>query len=145
MARYFHGVISLLLVIAALIIGAVGVFKGSLVAGIIYLLIVLLSFPAIIYSFCSKCPCRFDSCGHVIPGRLTRLFPSRDQGEYTKIDIMGTAIPFVLCVIIPQWWLITENLKLLAAFWILFIIGIIQIISCVCPECENRNCPMNQG
>jgi hypothetical protein len=140
MNREFHGVMSLLLVFAAVIIGVAAVFKASPPMGLLNILIILVSLPIIIYSFCSKCACRLDSCGHVLPGKLTRFLPAREPGPYTPRDIAGLLIPFVIIIGFPQWWLWGEKV-LSAVFWILILAGIVEIRLAVCPACTNRECP----
>ena len=141
MDRRFHGVFSLLLVFGALIIGLVSVFHESVVMGVVYLVIVLVSLPTIVYAFCSKCTCRLDSCGHVLPGPLTPWLPQRKQGDYTRLDFAGLLVPFLVLAAFPQWWL-WKSMVLFAVFWVLFLLGLVEIRRCVCPDCTNKRCPL---
>jgi TM2 domain-containing membrane protein YozV len=52
MNRQFHGVLSLLLVFGALIAGLVSMFRESVAMGIVYLVIILVSVPTIVYAYC---------------------------------------------------------------------------------------------
>jgi hypothetical protein len=139
--RQFHGVVSLLLVFGSLLAGLAAVLRESAAMGIVYVVIIFISLPAILYSFCSKCPCRLDSCGHVFPGMLARLFPPRKEGRYTPSDIAGVVVPFLFLIGFPQWWLM-ENKVLLAVFWVPAVIGVLEIRPYVCPGCGNEMCPM---
>jgi|GEM_PF-254574 len=141
MNRRFHGVFSLLLVFGALIIGLVSVFHESVAMGVVYLVIILVSLPTIVYAFCSKCTCRLDSCGHVLPGPLTRWLPQRKQGDYTRLDFAGLLVPFLVLAAFPQWWL-WKSMVLFAVFWVLFLLGLVEIRRCVCPDCTNKRCPL---
>lgn len=141
MNRQVHGVLSLSLVLGALVVGLVSIFDESVAIGAVYAAIIVVSMPTIVYSFCSKCPCRSDSCGHVFPGKLTRLLPSRKQGSYTSLDIAGLAVPFLVLVAFPQWWL-WGNTVLFAVFWALLVVGIVEVRLCVCPKCDNQDCPL---
>jgi len=137
----FHGFLSLLFILTSLILATVSIVDKSFTIGAVYITIILVSFPTIVYSFCSKCPCRIDSCGHVLPGKLTLLLPSRNQNSYRSLDFIGVIAPFLLLIGIPQWWLL-NNTVLLILFWILVILAVIEIRRYVCPRCTNRNCPL---
>lgn len=144
MKREFHGVLSLLLVLAAVIIGAAAVFKASPPMGLLNILIILVSLPIIIYSYCSKCACRLDQCGHVLPGKLTRFLPARQPGPYTLLDIAGLLVPFGIIIGFPQWWLWADKVPA-AVFWILILAAVFEIRVAVCPACANRECPLCQS
>ena len=141
MNRQFHGVLSLLLVLGALIAGLVSVFHESVGMGVVYLVIILVSLPTIVYAYCSKCTCRMDSCGHVLPGLLKRLLPQRKQVSYTHLDFAGLLVPFLVMIAFPQWWL-WKGMVLFAVFWVLFLLGLVEIRRYVCPDCTNKRCPL---
>jgi len=139
-ANKFHGVLSLLLILASVII-AIGYMLGkSINWGLVYLGIVVLANPMVLYSYCAKCLCREDACSHVIPGWLTRLLPTRKAGPYSFMDYLGTALPLVALFGFPQIWL-WQSKGLLILFWILVTIGLVEILLFVCRTCRNANCP----
>ncbi len=140
MAGKFHGVFSLLLILASVVI-AIGYMLGNFFGwGLVYLGIVVLVNPIVLYSYCAKCLCREDACSHVIPGKLTRLLPGRRQGPYSFWDYFATAISLVALFGFPQIWL-WRSKGLLVLFWILVTIGLAEILFFVCQTCRNTNCP----
>ena len=141
MNRRFHGVLSLSLLFGALIVGLVSVFHGSVAMGAVYTAIIPLSLLAITYSFCGKCSCRRDSCGHVFPAKLSRLLPPRTDSNYTQLDYAGVVLAFVLLVGFPQWWL-WGNKVLFAVFWALIVVSLVEIRLFVCKGCNNEKCAL---
>ena len=139
MANKFHGVFSLILISAAVVMALVYLFGVALGWGLIYLGIVVLANPLVLYSYCSKCLCRDDACSHVLPGKLARLLPLRESGPYTLMDYLGTALPLIALIGFPQFWL-WQNRTALIFFWIMIVIGLIEILIFVCRDCSNTNC-----
>lgn len=140
MNNKFHGVLSLLLILASVFIAIVYMLSKSTNWGLVYLGIVVLANPMVLYSYCAKCRCREDACSHVIPGRLTRLLPTRKAGPYSFMDYLGTALPLVALFGFPQVWL-WQNKALFIAYWSLLLTGLIEIWFRVCRTCSNTNCP----
>lgn len=141
MKRHVHGVISLLFVAGAMATALVNVWRASIFLGLAYLLLLAGSVGIILFSYCAKCPCRLQGCGHMIPGWLTRFLPARVQGPYGVIDYLGVIIPLVFLVALPQPWL-RPNLPAMILFWALMAAGIIEILLYVCKGCSNDCCPM---
>ena len=141
MNRRSHGVLSLSLLFGALVVGLVSVFHESAAMGAVYAVIIPLALLTITYSYCGKCSCRLDSCGHVFPARLSRLLPPRTDTNYTYLDLAGVVLPFALLVGFPQWWLF-ENKVLFAVFWALIVIGLLEIRLFVCRGCSNEKCAL---
>ena len=141
MNRQFHGVVSLLLVFGPLIVGFVSVIRESTAMGVVYLVIILISLPTIVFAFCSKCPCEGDRCGHVLPGLFKRLLPKRDHDDYTHLDLAGLLLPFLALIAFPQWWLWKTG-ALFGLFWVLLGAGVVEIRRYVCPDCTNKSCPI---
>jgi len=140
MVSKFHGVFSLLFILASVVIAA-GYLLGNFTGwGLVYLGIIVLANPIVLYSYCAKCLCREDACSHVIPGKLTRLLPARRQGSYSFWDYFATAIALVALFGFPQIWL-WRSKGLLVLFWILLAIGLAEILFFVCRTCRNANCP----
>jgi hypothetical protein len=140
MVRKFHGVFSLLLILAAVVIGA-GYLLGNFTGwGLVYVGIIVLANPLVLYSYCAKCPGREDACSHVIPGKLTRLLPTRRQAPYTFWDYFATALALAVLLGFPQIWL-WRSTGLWVLFWILTTVGLVEILFFVCRTCRNANCP----
>ena len=142
MAGKFHGVFSLILIIISVVIALIYLFQNSTGRGLAYLSIIIITNPIVLYSYCAKCLCREDACSHVLPGKLTRLLPARKPGPYSQMDFFSTAISLTVLFGFPQAWL-WKNLAIFIAFWILLIVGLVEILFFVCRTCSNDNCPMN--
>lgn len=98
----------LLILLAAILTATLAIVQSSVIWAVLYLVGILLSCLVVIYSFCTKCPCRNTDCGHVIPGRLTRFFPRRAEGPYTFWDRTGIVVPIVFMTVFPQYWLLKQ-------------------------------------
>ena len=105
MKSKFHGVFSLMMIYAAVFLALIGLLdqSGLIIGG--YILILIVAPLLIVYSYCSKCVCREDACGHVFPGMLTKILPERKQGPYSIVDMAGTALSLGLLFGYPQFWL----------------------------------------
>ena len=141
MKSKFHGVFSLMMICIAAAVALVGLLdqSGVIVGG--YILILIVSPFLVVYSYCSKCVCRDYGCGHVFPGRLTKILPERKQGPYSIIDMAGTAVSLGLLFGYPQFWL-WQKRSLFILFWILSTFVLLEILLFVCKECKNDNCPV---
>ena len=91
-----HGVWSLILTLLPVTLGAISIAQYSKFMALMYVILSLISLMIIVYSFCSKCPCRQHGCGHVLPGKLTKLLTERAEGSYTKGDYFGVLVPSLL-------------------------------------------------
>jgi hypothetical protein len=138
--KHFHGVISLLLIFAAVAISLIYLLTVSVGLGLVYLVIILVSNPIVLYSYCAKCLCREDACSHVLPAKLTRWLPARKQGPYSFGDYFWTAFGLVALLGFPQVWL-WQNKALFVLFWIAIVTSLLEIFFLVCPKCKNENCP----
>jgi hypothetical protein len=114
-------------------------FESSAWMGIGYLLICGISPLTILYAFCAKCPCQAH-CGHVFPGRVAKVFKQRPAGPYTTGEVTMTGLVLLLLMGLPQFWL-WQSPWLLAAFWGLYAIAVVQIRTVVCRACDNVYCP----
>jgi len=139
--RDLYGVTSLIFILTAILLADLDLFENKSVWGIVYALVILTSSFLIIYVFCAKCPCK-NECRHIIPGRLARAFKSKTSGPYSKIENAIVVILLLLLIGFPQIWL-WNSTDLFFAFWILIIIGLIQIRTVVCKGCKNSFCPIN--
>jgi hypothetical protein len=143
MNRQTHGLLSLLIVFAAVLVATFAIVQSSVLWAVLYLVGILLSCLVIVYSFCTKCPCRNTDCGHVIPGKFTRLFPARVEEPYTLKDKIGVVVPLVFMIVFPQYWLLSHPAYfiLFAALWLIAATGT-QFFTC--KGCANRFCPFFQ-
>ncbi len=138
MSYRVHGVVSLLVIFGALILGLVVIsWESSTLAGL-YGGLLLVSSLLIIFSFCTSCRCGQDSCGHVFPGMIAKIFPGR-EGPYTALDFIATGTAILVMVGFPQYWL-WEHTAPFIIFWILVLISVIDIRRFVCVSCENSQC-----
>jgi hypothetical protein len=140
MVGKFHGVFSLLLILAAVVMALFYLLSRSIGWGLVYLCIIIIANPVILYSYCAKCLCRQDACSHIFPGKLTRLLPARKQAPYSFLDYFTTAISFTVLFGFPQVWL-RQRPAIFILFWILLIVGLVEILIFVCRACSNTNCP----
>ncbi len=137
----FHGVTSVLLESLAIVVGFAAIWQSHKAAGIFYMVLILVSVPAILYSYCSKCEIRLTGCRHVIPGQITRLLPARENEHYGILDYVGLTLPVAVLVAFPQPWLL-DNIPLFVLFWVCLVGGLVQILLRVCTGCENQKCIM---
>ena len=135
-----HGVFSLSLIFFSIIIGLLSILSESLPMGLLYVAIILIFPLIVVYSFCSKCMCRLDFCGHILPGKLTKLLPPRKQNNYTVVDIIGVVAPLTVLLVFPPFWLWKTKI-LFIIFWLLFLIALAEIKLFVCRKCKNEKCP----
>ncbi len=141
MSHRFHGLISLGLIAVSLAVGFFVVASSSPPAAMFYLVLSLLCTAVILYAYCAKCPCRNDSCGHVLPGLLMRILPRRETGPYRWGDYLATAAALVILFGFPQPWLLANPVGFWI-FWGIGAVGLVEIILFVCHGCQNRNCPV---
>ncbi|MFO7732635.1 MAG: hypothetical protein R6X21_03190 [Candidatus Aminicenantes bacterium] len=137
----FHGVLTLALLIASLLVGLVAVALKSAPAAVLYGLMVLAGLPTIVYLFCGKCVCRGKACLMVLPGRLSFRLPPRKTEAYTKADFAGILGTLTLLALFPQYWL-WQTKPLFIAFLILILAAHAEVMLFVCRACENCRCPV---
>ena len=141
MNKRFYGVLSLLLLTMAIVLGTWAIFMQSLEMALVYLFLVLVCANLIVYAFCAKCPDKGEHCIHVFPGKLAVLLPSRKQRAYLAGDYVLTITGLFTVIVFPQVWL-WKNPVLFGFFWFLIIVSQLIISKKVCCECGNRNCPL---
>ncbi|MFC1883203.1 hypothetical protein ACFL2O_00390 [Thermodesulfobacteriota bacterium] len=139
MMNRFHGVFSLVLVAVSLLIGIYVLMSESVLTGIVYSAVIAVSIVVIVYSYCSKCDCRLDSCGHVIPGKLTKFLPDRAGRGYNALDYIGVVLPFAAIILLPQMSL-WKNKILFSLFWVFLVLALLEIFFFVCTKCMNNKC-----
>jgi hypothetical protein len=144
MDRQIHGILSLLILAAAVLTATLAIVQSSVMWAVLYVIGILLSGLVVIYSICTKCPCRSTDCGHIIPGKLTRFFPPREEEPYTFRDKTGIVVPIVFMIVFPQYWLLSLPVySVLFAVFCLVAAADIQFF--VCKGCTNKFCPFFQG
>jgi hypothetical protein len=121
----FHIFLFLFSLLLYLFIGLYAIFTQSIIIGLIYLIILVLSSIALAYFCCTKCRFNEDSCLHKIPGILTKILPKRKGKKFTIYDRYVIYLTSVVIILIPQIWL--WNIKyLFVIFWTLVLINIIE-------------------
>ena len=138
-----HGIISLLLILTAVGYGAREISYDSGGWAAAYLILTALLIPAVIYSYCAKCPCREHSCGHILPGLITKYLPQREQSPYNKYEYAVVGVSFGLMICIPLLWLADRG-ESVVVYAALYAASFAEIRLWVCPACENKNCPLNR-
>jgi hypothetical protein len=139
MSKRFHGVTSLGWVAVATVIAAVAMFRVSWVLGVVYLVVCVAAPGAILYAYCTKCPCKAH-CGHVFPGKAA-LAINRQPGPYTGTELAVLTVALLALIGLPQFWL-WRHAGLFVAYWVLNAIAFVQIRLVVCRACENVYCPL---
>ncbi|MDY6903651.1 MAG: hypothetical protein SWH61_03100 [Thermodesulfobacteriota bacterium] len=141
MKKRFHGIFSIVLLIATIAVGLYQVWIHSMAMGGLYILIILLAWPVMIYSYCAKCECRENGCRHVFVGGMTRLLPARQNTPYSAMDYLGLTVCLAAILGFPQYWLWQSPLM-----WIIFsvlpLLAGIEIWLFVCKGCGNTKCPI---
>jgi hypothetical protein len=135
-----HGIISMTIFFAAILLGTIAILKISKSMAIGYIIFLMLGFISVIYSYCTKCAGRFN-CGHIIIGRIAQRFPKREQSKYTGWDYMGVIIPLLLILLAPQLFL-WKTKWMFISFWILSLIAVWEISRYVCTKCPNDQCKL---
>jgi hypothetical protein len=138
MSAKTYGIIGLLMLIAAVLVGLYGILPYSLTAAGIYLAGSIVVFLIFVFAFCAKCPAR-DTCTHVLQGMLTRCMPGRTTGPYSPGDLLGLLVFFGFVALFPQYWLI-QNLMLMVLFWLLFLGNLVITHFMCCRGCGNIYC-----
>lgn len=134
-----HGTISISIIFTALIIGFLSIFEYSLPFSILYVGAILLFLFLVGFIYCSKCLSR-DNCNHLFMGSLSKLISPYKKGKYTKFDIIvGVVLPMLIIYILPQFWLY-KNIYYMVSFWVLTLIGLIDVVIVVCVNCSNTKC-----
>ena len=109
-----HGLSSIVLFYAAMILALVEVSRQTMPAGVIFLALILAATFGIVYSYCAKCCCK-HRCSHVVLGKLTRFVPDRKIERYTWQDYTALILSFLVVLVYPQFW-IWENIWLACGF-----------------------------
>jgi hypothetical protein len=142
--RTSHGLVSLALLLGGLVVGLVAAFLRSFAAGAVLAATTAVALVTVVYAYCGKCACRDHACGHVVPGRVAALLPSRRSGDYTRGDHLAVVVSFAALIGLPQLWL-WRIPALGISFWVLLMSAVAEIRRFVCPGCENDLCAVHPG
>lgn len=139
-----YGVLSLVAFAGAVAIAALAGWRESPALGVAYVALALVSLLAIVAVFCSKCADR-DRCGHVVLGPVARLMRREiRKGAYTGVELALNSIALALIFLLPLGWLWRFPLAL-GGFFLLLLLGSIDIRARVCPACGNAACPLSRA
>lgn len=138
MIKKHYGIIGLMMMTGAILVGLYGIIQFSPAAAGIYFIGSITILLIFVYAFCAKCPIR-DHCVHVIFGIMTHLMPGRTTGPYTRWDLIGMSLFFGFVALFPQYWLI-RNPFLMLAFWVLFFGDLVITHYRCCQGCGNIYC-----
>lgn len=142
-SKRLAGYIVNLLMLIYLTLGVSAVLRNNALLGILYIMVIFLSFITIAYAWCAKCPCRLDSCAHLWLGKLAQLLPPRKPGRLTSWDWVGALVYIAGLQFFPQYWL-WQNKASFVLFWALslatFLVGPLY----ACKICEHEHCSLNR-
>jgi hypothetical protein len=132
-----------LLMLAYLGLGVWVVIRTSIFWGVLYIVLIGLSFVVVAYAWCAKCPCRSGACTHIWVGKLTKFLPRRKPGKYTAGDWAGQVIYLLGLHLLPQYWLWQDKV-LFALFWVLALATFLAGPLYACKGCPNKRCYVDQ-
>ena len=139
MTKQFHGVTSLGFAAIAIAIATVVMLQTSWVLGVVYLIVCVAASGAIVYAYCTKCPCKAH-CAHVLPGKAAMAF-DQEPGPYTGAELMTLIVLGLLLIGLPQFWL-WRHTGLFITHWLLIAVALVQVRAVVCQSCDNVYCPL---
>lgn len=139
--KLHFGILSLLLIAAAFVLGAIGVFMISVTYGVLYLVMLGIGTYVVLMNYCRKCPHSMNnSCRHIYPGRIAIKLPYKKTGKYTWFELISVIIVVGILIFYPLAFMYTQ-LWMTIVYVLILITGVVMIRSKVCNECYNRWCP----
>lgn len=129
----------------ALFIGMREIFRKNRIAGLLYLLFVIVGFPLLmVKNFCTHCqyPYTFRTCMFFPPELVTELY-SQSKEKLTFNEIAKAFGYFGAIALIPQPFLI-RNPGMMAFFWLLFGPMLYVVTKRYCNRCRHTDCPFNK-
>lgn len=138
-----HGVMFLALAVGAWLLGAVVVMSRSALWGWINLALIVAAFAIVVYFYCAKCTAR-KVCSHIFPGYLTRFFPRRGIGPYSRTDVFAMAAAFIVTTLFPLYWL-AGNIPLLLVYCGILVVAVVELRAKVCGDCKNVFCVLKKN
>lgn len=140
--KFNFGVFSLLTIGAALGLGFGFMIYMSVLAAIIYLVVILAGGYLILMSYCRKCPhCNNNTCRHYFPGKIAKRLPYKKTGKYTVMEISTVIVSVLILFAVPLFFL-AESLVIMIVYLLLWGLGVLMVRLRVCPGCLNRWCPI---
>lgn len=140
--RIHYGLVSILTIFVAYILGFIVLISSGLWFGLLYLFLLGIGIYGILMAFCRKCPHSMnDSCKHVYPGKLAKKLPYKKTGKYTIVEMTIVIVSLLLMTLFPLIVLLAMPL-LLSVYLVLLLVGAFMIRQKVCTICFNRWCPM---
>lgn len=124
----------------AISIGTVTIFFQSIQFALLYLAVAVAGIAFVLFSFCSKCPCRDNACRHIVFGPVAGKLFKRPEEPYSFPDIVLTTIGIAFIAMYPQFRLVKMPL-LMIAFLVASIVLVVEIITNICKTCDNIFCP----
>jgi hypothetical protein len=137
-----HGVMFLVLAVGAWLLGAAVVMQISALWGCVDLALIVAAFAVVVYFYCAKCTAR-KVCSHVLPGYLTRIFPRREIGPYSRTDVFAMAAAFIVTTLFPLYWL-AGSLPPLLVYCGILVIAVVDLRAKVCGDCKNIFCVLKK-
>jgi hypothetical protein len=139
MTHRHHGLMSMLLFTAAIVVALTVLVRASWWAAAGFVALNLLSLVGVAYSYCAKCLCRHRCCHYIIGPIASKLFKAR-SGKYTVGDylLMLTSAGMVFAYPLPWLWHVPWALY---TFFAIGLLATLEILFAVCPSCANANCP----
>ncbi len=137
-----HGVLFLILAVGAWILGMAAVMGRSARWGIAGFALIVAAFAVVVYFYCAKCTVR-KVCSHVLPGYLTRIFPRREIGPYSRTDVFAMAAAFIVTTLFPLYWL-AGNIPLLLVYCVILTVAVVDLRAKVCGDCKNVFCVLKK-
>lgn len=135
-----HGKIASIIILASFVLAATAVYLyGSLLLAILYCVCLAFSLTAIVAAYCRKCYQKNKDCVHFNLGKLSHFMPTPQNGKYTVLEYSVTIAAVLLILGFPQYWLV-QNQSILAAYWLLTLGAVCEILVFVCRACKNRLC-----
>jgi hypothetical protein len=124
-------------------VGSVMVWRESIAAGLVQVVLIVAGTLLLAYSYCAKCPAKQKECGHPQIGWFRRFVPKRSAAPYTFFDLLGIGAFIIPTIMVPQIWL-WGRWPLFIIFWTPLLIAGIFIIARFCLICPNHHCALNR-
>ena len=134
------GVLSFGLIGLGILMGAVFLLMESVVIGVVYAGVVLLSMYLLLMNYCRKCPHSMNgTCHHGLPGRIAKKLPYKKTGKYTIIELFIVIVAILVMFVLPIIYLYSQTI-IISIYIVLWLSGGLLLRLRVCPNCYNRWC-----
>lgn len=137
-----HDIWSISLVSGAILLGLIMTLMSSLLGGVLYLSVIIVSFYLILMNYCRKCPHSMNnSCKHIVPGRLAKKLPYKKTAKYTIVELIIVIISIAVVFLLPIIY-IYDTRVIMFFYFLLWGSGIFMLRKRVCISCLNRRCAL---